>query len=86
MKEVKAGEIYKHFKGHIYEIVCVALNASNLNKQVIYKDVTDENKIWVRDYEEFISPVDKEKYPSVIQNDRFELIKEKDKCLIMSKE
>lgn len=78
MKEVKTGSLYKHFKGHIYEIVCVALDASSLKKQVVYKDVTDASKIWVRDYEEFISPVDKIKYPDVFQTDRFELVEEKD--------
>lgn len=79
-KEVKPGQIYKHFKGHIYKIVCVATNADDLRQQVIYQDINDENKIWVRDYQEFISPVDKEKYPDVIQNNRFELVGEKIKC------
>ncbi|HPF83031.1 MAG TPA: DUF1653 domain-containing protein [Bacilli bacterium] len=75
MREVNKGEIYKHFKGHIYKIVCVATNSDDLRKQVIYQDTTNEEKIWVRDYDEFISLVDKNKYPDCTQEYRFELVK-----------
>lgn len=78
-KEVKIGELYKHFKGHIYKVICLANNADDLRKQVVYQEITDENKIWVRDFDEFTSPVDKEKYPDIVQSDRFELLRKDNK-------
>lgn len=72
--EVLKGQVYKHFKGNIYKILLIAKDCTNLKKLVVYQDMSDENKIWVRDYDEFTSLVDTEKYPNVIQEYRFELI------------
>ena len=72
--EVLKGQTYRHFKGNVYKVLLIAKDCENLNKVVVYQDVTDEEKIWVRDYSEFASLVDKEKYPSIIQKYRFELI------------
>jgi hypothetical protein len=41
---------------------------------VVYKALYGDGKIWVRDYEMFTSKVDKEKYPDVTQEYRFEKI------------
>ena len=43
-------------------------------KLVIYEALYDDHKIWVRPYDMFISKVDKDKYPDVLQEYRFELI------------
>lgn len=72
--EVKAGQIYKHFKGNTYRVVAIAKSCEDLSLQVVYQDTEDEHKIWVRSYEEFISPVDKEKYPNINQEYRFTLV------------
>lgn len=69
--KVEIGKKYKHFKGNIYEVVCIAKDTETLKDMVVYKD---ENHIWVRPYEMFISKVDKEKYPLVKQEYRFEQI------------
>ena len=45
---VKTGEKYRHFKGGIYQIVCVAKNSESLEDMVVYKSVTEPEKIWVR--------------------------------------
>lgn len=67
------GKLYKHFKGHIYRVICLAKSSSDLTLKVVYENI-ETHEIWVRDYEEFTSLVDKDKYPSIKQKYRFELI------------
>ena len=43
-------------------------------KLVVYQAEYGDNIIWVRDYDMFLSKVDKEKYPEVEQVYRFERI------------
>ena len=72
MREVKEGQVYKHFKNIIVEVLCVAKDAENLKEMVFYKHI-DNGDIWVRPIEEFLSEVNHEKYPDVKQKYRFEL-------------
>ena len=65
------GKRYKHFKGNEYEVIKIAVDVETLKPVVIYKDTSDENKVWSRTYEDFISNVDKNKYPNVKQEKRF---------------
>ncbi len=52
--EPKPKEKYKHFKGGVYEIVCIALDCENPKKKlVVYKNI-DDGKIWVRELNDFI--------------------------------
>lgn len=78
-REIKIGNIYKHFKGHIYRVIELAYDSENYNeenpeesKMVVYQNVEDKSKCWVRPYQMFNSLVDKEKYPNVEQKYRFE--------------
>lgn len=73
--DVVINGIYKHFKGHIYKVLYVAKDSETLEDIVIYQDTTDINKIWARKKDMFLSKVDKNKYPNVNQEYRFELIK-----------
>ena len=66
--------IYKHFKGNIYKVLCVAKDSETLDDLVVYQDNSNPNKIWVRKLDMFLSKVDKTKYPNVTQEYRFELI------------
>lgn len=72
--EVKKGQVYRHFKGTLYTIIEVAKHTETDELMVIYKN---ENNVWARPYEMFISKVDKDKYPFVKQEYRFELIDHK---------
>ena len=72
--EVLKGQTYRHFKGNVYKVLVIARDCDDLKKLVVYQDMSDEDKTWVRDYNEFISLVDKERYPNVTQEYRFELI------------
>lgn len=68
--DVVVGKKYKHFKGHIYEVVALAKDSEDLSLKVVYKNI-DNGDFWVRPLSEFISKVDKIKYPDVNQEYRF---------------
>jgi len=72
MREVIIGATYKHFKGHIVKVICIGKDAENLVEKVIYEHI-DTKEVWVRDKDEFLSKVDKIKYPDVKATYRFEL-------------
>ena len=73
MREIKVGAKYKHFKGTIMEVIAIAKHSETLEDMVIYKHLED-NQIWARPMDMFNSKVDKEKYPDVTQEYRFEEI------------
>lgn len=73
--KIEVGKKYKHFKGMIVEIIAIAKHSETLEDMVVY---THDEKIWVRPYELFASRVDKEKYPEIEQEYRFEEVKEND--------
>lgn len=72
-RNVKAGDIYKHFKGTTHKIICIAKDSETLEEKVVYTH-EENGEIWVRDKKEFLSEVDHQKYPNVKQKYRFELI------------
>ena len=70
---MKKGAKYKHFKGMIVEILEIAKDSETLEEMVVYRH-TDTDEVWVRPLSMFLSKVDKEKYPDVKQEYRFEKI------------
>lgn len=73
MREIEIGKTYKHFKGHIYKVLEIAKHSETLEELVTYKNI-ESNDVWARPYEMFNSTVDKQKYPDVKQEYRFEEI------------
>ena len=69
--EVKVGQVYRHFKGMVIEILHIGKHTETMEDVVVY---TYNDNIWVRPLEMFKDKVDKEKYPEVTQEYRFELI------------
>lgn len=68
--QVTKGQVYRHFKGDLMTIVAVAKHTETEELMVVYEH---NGVIWTRPYEMFISKVDKEKYPDVKQEYRFQL-------------
>ena len=71
--DVIKGRIYKHFKGDLYLVEDVVYHSESKEQMVLYRALYGNGLRYVRPYEMFLSKVDKEKYPNVLQEYRFEL-------------
>lgn len=91
MREIKVGNVYKHFKNKYYIVLdivndCESNNDDEYKKIIIYKALYGEFLTWARPYEMFASEVDHDKYPDIEQKYRFEEVKiEDDKLSLLQK-
>lgn len=65
---------YRHFKGNLYWVLGVARHSETEEPLVVYRALYGEGGLWARPLAMFLEPVDKEKYPDVAQDMRFEKI------------
>ena len=70
MAGVIVGRVYKHYKGNLYLVEGVAKHSETLEDMVIYRQLYDKGKLWVRPLKMFTETIDK---PGVSQKYRFEL-------------
>ena len=70
----KKHEIYRHFKGTLYEIVAIAHHTETMEELVIYRNTRDKTQVYARPLRMFMDPVDRAKYPEADQEYRFEKV------------
>ena len=82
-EEPKTGEVWRHFKGKHYKIICIGHHSETKEKMVVYGWCFGTNKGYtlyrrepcIRPLDIFMSEVDRVKYPDVKQKYRFEKVK-----------
>lgn len=62
--------IYRHFKGNLYKVICIAKHSENLESYVVYQQLYGDKSIWIRPYKMFVEEIE---YNGKIVK-RFELI------------
>lgn len=73
MQELQIGRVYRHFKGDYYLVEGLAHDSESGVPCGIYRKLYGDGGLWVRPLEMFLSRVDREKYPEVRQEYRFQL-------------
>lgn len=73
MPEIQIGRVYRHFKGDYYLVEAIARSCETEEPVVVYRKLYGDGGLWVRPLAEFLSKVDRTKYPDASQDDRFAL-------------
>lgn len=68
----KPQEVYRHFKGNIYQIITIARHSETGTKMVVYQQLYAPYEVYVQPLELFMSRIDTGKYPNGKQIYRFE--------------
>ncbi len=74
-RDFNQGDIVRHFKGNLYQILNFATQTESREILVIYQALYGDFGIFARPYKIFIQKTDKSKYPNAEQEYRFEKVR-----------
>ena len=74
MQELKLKRVYRHFKGDYYLTEDIARHSETGEEYVVYRKLYGDGSLWIRPKEMFLGRVDRDKYPDVQQEYRFQLM------------
>ena len=72
-ERIRIKGIYKHFKGNYYLLEDIDIHSETKEEYAVYRSLYDDNELYIRPLDMFLSEVDHNKYPEVTQKYRFEL-------------
>lgn len=70
------GTVVRHFKGNMYVVINPDVYDTETGERMVLYTGLYSEQWWVRPYDMFMSKVDKEKYPDVEQEYRFEIVED----------
>lgn len=73
MRNILLNHVCRHFKGKYYLPMNIAEHSGNGEPYVVYRALYGEGLVYIRPMEEFLSKIDKKKYPNALQDFRFEI-------------
>lgn len=72
--EVKEGEVYRHFKGKFYYVICVGMDSETKERIIVYRHLDNSGKICTRSEEMFLEEIPERPDNITGQKHRFEKI------------